>query len=75
MFEWIWVALQRMFMIFTLEVPLDIWLALFNGASMEGLWKIFIFYYPFSSLSGSVPTFVAEYFGVEMIDGWGILNN
>lgn len=75
LFEWLWVFLQRLFMLYTLEVPLDIWLALFNGASMEGIWKIFIFYYPFSSFNGSFPSFVAEYFGVEMTDGWGILNN
>lgn len=74
-FEWLWVLLQSLLINYTLEIPLDVWIALFNGASLEEVWKIFIFYSPFSSLNGSFPSFVAEYFGVEMQDGWGILNN
>lgn len=62
---------------YTLLIPVDIWLAWFNGASAEGAWKIFLFYMPFALIHGFgiIPSLVAWYFKVEMEDGWGILNN
>lgn len=59
----------------TFNIPVDVWLAYFNGASTEGLWKIFLFYMPFAIFSLGTPSIIATVFGVKMEDGWGILNN
>lgn len=75
MFYWIWVTIELAVSPMTLSVPVDVWLALFNGASTEGLWKIFLFYMPFSIVSLGTPTLIAKFFGVKMEDGWGILDN
>ena len=71
----IWVEIQVMALPLTLFVPVDVWLAYFNGASTEGLWKICLFYLPFNIFSLGVPSLIAKYFGIEMEDGWGILDN
>lgn len=74
-FHWIWDFIQHLFLPYTLGIPIDIWLAYFNGASTDGLWKIFVFYEPFVLFMGFVPSLVASYFHVEMEDGWGIMYN
>lgn len=74
-FNWIWDLIQAITLPFTLFVPIDVWLAIFNGASLEGLWKIFLFYEPFLYLSLGLPSLVARFFHVEMEDGWGIMEN
>jgi len=74
-FAWIWNMIQNFFLPLTLDVPIDVWLALFSGASLKGLWKIFLFYEPFLHFTGAVPSIVASFFKVEMEDGWGILYN
>ena len=62
-------------LLFTFFVPIDVWLALLSGKSSEGLWKIFLFYEPFVYASAFIPSIVANFFKVEMEDGWGILMN
>ena len=74
-FDWPWNALQSMFLPYTLMIPIDVWLALFGGASMDNIWKIFLFYEPFATYAGGMTSFVAAYFHIEMQDGWGILYN
>lgn len=77
LFVWIWDIIQQYCLVYTLFIPVDVWLALFNGASMDGIWKLFVFYPPFNIYAyfGVFPTLIASYFGVEMEDGWGILFN
>ena len=62
-------------MSFTFFIPVDVWLALISGASLDDTWKIFLFYSPFVVFSGLMPSLIANYFGVTMEDGWGILDN
>lgn len=64
-----------MVLIYTLFVPIDVWLALLSGKSLDGLWKVFLFYEPFVYASAFIPSVVASFFKVEMEDGWGILMN
>ena len=74
-FYWIWVEIQYFLLPFTLFIPIDVWLAIYNGFSLNGSWKIFIFYEPFIYLTGLLPSLVATVFRVEMEDGWGIMYN
>lgn len=60
---------------FTFFIPIDVWIAIFEGGSLDGLWKIFLFYMPFSIISLGTPSRIASFFGVTMEDGWGILEN
>ena len=72
-FSWLWVYLQQMFLPYTLMIPIDVWVAIIGGMELKGVWKIMLFYPPFAS--SAVASWVAEYFKVEMEDGWGMLNN
>lgn len=74
-FHWIWDYIQHLALAYTLFVPIDVWLALLSGKSLDGLWKIFLFYEPFVYLSAGIPSAVAHFFNIEMEDGWGILDN
>lgn len=77
-FHWVWDTIQSLMLPITFFIPVDVWLAFFNGASMEGMWKIFVFYLPFSLFWGwfsAVPSAIAGYFQVEMEDGWGMMFN
>lgn len=71
----IWVVIQEFFLPFTFNIPVDIWLAWFQGANTDGIWKIFLFYAPFAAINGDIPSWVAGFFRVPMEDGWGILDN
>ena len=73
--SWVWNEVQHLVFPFTFFVPVDVWLALLSGKSMDGLWKVFLFYEPFVLASAYVPSIVAGFFNVEMEDGWGILLN
>lgn len=72
-FSWLWIELQSVFLSYTLGVPIDIWLAIIGGMSLDNVWKIMLFYDPF--VSSSFASWVAEYFHIEMEDGWGMLYN
>lgn len=76
MWKWIWDFIQQMLLPLTFFLPIDFWLNMFS-ASWDGVWKIFVFYMPFTIFSGFgiFPSIVASYFGIEMEDGWGILMN
>ena len=76
-FYWLWCMIQLYVTPYTFNIPVDVWLAYFDGASTQDLWKIFMFYSPYFLLAnfGIVPSIVANYFRVEMQDGWGILYN
>lgn len=74
-FHWIWDYIQHLCLPLTLFVPVDVWMALFNGTSLKGLWKIFVFYEPFVLAMGYMPSLVASFFKIEMQDGWGIMYN
>ena len=74
-FSWLWNEVQHLVLSYTLGVPIDVWIAIFSGASMDGLWKVFLFYEPFVYASAMIPSIVANFFKVEMEDGWGILMN
>lgn len=39
---WMWIWLCTMASPLTLFIPLDIWVAIFNGLSWNGLWKILV---------------------------------
>jgi hypothetical protein len=67
--------IQNFFLPFTFSIPVDVWLAWFNGANMDALWKIVLFYAPFTMTTGALPSLVAWFFRIPMEDGWGILNN
>jgi len=69
------VYIEHLFASLTFFIPIDVWLAIFNGASLDDTWKIFMFYSPFFIFSGPMPSIIANYFGVTMEDGWGILDN
>jgi hypothetical protein len=56
-------------------IPVDVWLALIGGASLDDVWKILLFYEPFVYITGGLPSLVAWYFDVKMEDGWGIMYN
>lgn len=43
-FYWLWASIEYFLQSFTLMIPVDVWMALLNGYSTEGLWKIFLFY-------------------------------
>ena len=73
--SWVWNEVQHFAMPYTFFIPIDVWLALFDGKSIDGLWKVFLFYEPFVYLSAFIPSAVASFFKVEMEDGWGILLN
>jgi hypothetical protein len=73
--SWLWNEVQHLVMIFTFFIPIDVWIAIFSGASLDGLWKVLVFYEPFIGFSAGIPSIVAEFFKVEMEDGWGILMN
>jgi hypothetical protein len=75
--HWVWVQIETTLSPFTLLIPIDVWLAIFGGAPLDNLWKIFIFYTPFNFLSGFGlgPTIIASFFKIEMEDGWGIMYN
>lgn len=71
---WLWMEVQQIAMPYTLLIPIDVWLALFSGKSLDGLWKLFLFYDFGNVLSNFIPQILAGFFDVEMEDGWGILN-
>lgn len=73
--KWAWDTIQELCLPLTFLIPIDVWLALFNNANLDGVWKVFLFYSPFSLLSAGIPSLWAWYFGIEMEDGWGILYN
>ena len=74
-FHWIWDVIQHYALAYTLFIPIDVWFAILGGKSMDGIWKIFLFYEPFVYLSAGIPSAIAQIFNVEMEDGWGILEN
>lgn len=74
-YGWIWAKIQGLCLFFTFLIPIDVWIALFNGVKIGGLWKIITFYQPFVILTLGFPTLIANYFKIEMADGWGILKN
>lgn len=74
-FHYIWDLIQHFALPLTFMVPVDVWMALLDGKSMEGIWKIFLFYQPFVWLSAGIPSVVAKAFNVEMEDGWGMMDN
>ena len=65
-FHWIWDYIQHLVLAYTFGIPIDILLAFLTGKSMDGLWKIFLFYEPFVLLSAGVPSLVANFFDIEM---------
>jgi len=73
--SWLWNEVQHLAIPFTFFIPIDVWLAIISGKSLDGLWKVFLFYEPFVLASAFVPSMVANFFKVEMEDGWGILLN
>jgi len=56
-------------------IPIDVWVGFFDGASLDEVWKIALFYVPFTFISAGIPSLAADYFKIEMQDGWGIMYN
>lgn len=56
--DWFWLQFSAALSPFTLFIPLNIWIALINGFSLEGVWKILI------------PMPIAWFFRVTGENGW-----
>lgn len=39
--EWVWIWFCILLSPFTFFIPLNIWIAMFDGSSFEGVWKLF----------------------------------
>jgi len=58
LFYWTWIWFTTLVSPFTLFIPLNIWLAILNGMSWEGIWKVLI------------PLPISWFFGVTGENGW-----
>lgn len=59
---YLWVYIQGLVMPYTFLIPIDIWLALFSGKSLDGVWKLFLFYGPWNVFANYVPQILGDFF-------------
>lgn len=67
--EWLWMFFCTILMPFTLLIPIDIWIAMFNGASWDGMDRFFLYYIPWFGIN----PLVGMMLDVQSEDGFGML--
>jgi hypothetical protein len=56
--DWMWSAFCLSICWLTLGLPLNLWIALFEGYSWDNIWLMF------------VPSWIGHFFGLEIENGW-----
>ena len=69
--DWFLITLYVMAGNYTI-LPINVWLAIFDGKSLEGFWKYYVWYFDFSLIFKLNET-LASLLNVTVEDGWPIL--
>ena len=64
--ELLWYELSSILGIFLLGIPLDVWIAIFEGQSWDDMWNWLLYIIPFGN-------WIVELFDIKVQDGWRMM--